>query len=73
MTPPPAPPRERLSSARLYLCTADRDDLADFVSAVCAAGVDVVQLRDKSLDARPLLERAAVAREAAHALSLIHI
>jgi thiamine-phosphate pyrophosphorylase len=49
-----------LSTRRLYLCTPDRPDLADFVAACIAGGVDVVQLRDKRLDARPLLERAAV-------------
>jgi thiamine-phosphate pyrophosphorylase len=59
--------RERLTGSRLYLCTADRPDLAEFVEAVCAAGVDIVQLRDKELPARLLLERAALARDAAHA------
>lgn len=51
-----------LAGRRLYLCTPDRPDLADFVAACVAGGVDVVQLRDKSLDARPLLHRAAVVR-----------
>jgi thiamine-phosphate pyrophosphorylase len=46
---------------RLYLCTADRPDLAAFLTACIAGGVDVVQLRDKVLDARPLLARARVA------------
>jgi thiamine-phosphate pyrophosphorylase len=50
----------RLGDRRLYLCTPDRPDLADFVRACIAGGVDVVQLRDKVLDARPILERAAV-------------
>lgn len=59
--------RRRLADAHLYLCTPDRPDLADFVDGVCRAGVDVVQLREKDLEARPLLERAAVARDAAHA------
>ena len=47
---------------RLYLCTPDRPDLAEFVGACVAGGVDVVQLREKALDARPLLHRAAVVR-----------
>ncbi len=51
-----------LADRRLYLCTADRPDLAGFLAACIAGGVDVVQLRDKHLDARPLLARA---REAA--------
>jgi len=56
----------RLGDARLYLCTPDRHDLGDFVAAVCRAGVDIVQLREKSLTDRALLERAEIAREAAH-------
>jgi len=50
-----------LSHRRLYLCTPDRPDLADFLHDCIAGGVDVVQLRDKELDAKPLLARAAVA------------
>ena len=46
----------RLPQARLYLCTPDRPDLADFLDAVLAGGVDVVQLRQKGLDARQELE-----------------
>jgi thiamine-phosphate pyrophosphorylase len=58
--------RAALERARLYLCTPDRPDLEAFVTAVCQAGVDIVQLRDKELTDRALLERAAVARDAAH-------
>jgi thiamine-phosphate pyrophosphorylase len=50
-----------LGRRRLYLCTSDRPDLADFLGACIDGGVDVVQLRDKHLDARPLLERARLA------------
>ena len=50
-----------LSGRRLYLCTADRPDLARFLEECIAGGVDMVQLRDKALDARPLLERARLA------------
>jgi thiamine-phosphate pyrophosphorylase len=53
-----------LDGRRLYLCTADRPDLTEFVAACVAGGVDVVQLRDKTLDARPLLRRAEVLRTA---------
>jgi len=41
---------ERLAAARLYLCTdarRERGDLAQFVDAALAGGVDIVQLRDK--------------------------
>jgi thiamine-phosphate pyrophosphorylase len=50
--------RRDLSGRRLYLCTPDRPDLAEFVSACIGGGVDVVQLREKQLEARPLLRRA---------------
>jgi len=65
--------RTALRRARLYLCLADRPDLADFVAAVCEAGVDIVQLRDKELTDRALLERAAVARDAAHAAGALFV
>lgn len=50
-----------LEGRRLYLCTADRPDLGDFLAACIRGGVDVIQLRDKQLDARPLLRRAELA------------
>jgi thiamine-phosphate pyrophosphorylase len=65
--------RAALERARLYLCTPDRPDLADFISAVCAAGVGIVQLRDKELDDRAIVERAGVAREAAHAAGALFV
>lgn len=42
--------RDRLATARLYLCTdarREKGDLAKFVDAALAGGVDIVQLRDK--------------------------
>jgi thiamine-phosphate pyrophosphorylase len=51
----------RLGRRRLYLCTPDRPDLETFLDACIRGGVDVVQLREKTLEARPLLQRAAVA------------
>lgn len=50
-----------LASRRLYLCTGDRPDLAGFLEACIRGGVDMVQLRDKHLDARAILARASVA------------
>jgi thiamine-phosphate pyrophosphorylase len=47
--------RARLADARLYLCTdarTDRGDLAEFTDAALSGGVDIVQLRDKALEAR---------------------
>jgi thiamine-phosphate pyrophosphorylase len=46
--------RARLADARLYLCTDARrrqGDLARFLDAVLSAGVDIVQLREKDLEA----------------------
>jgi thiamine-phosphate pyrophosphorylase len=60
----PSARRQRLAAARLYLCTPIRPDLADFAEAVCGAGVDVIQLRDKQAEAVPLLEAAAALRAA---------
>ncbi|GAA3699183.1 thiamine phosphate synthase [Nonomuraea antimicrobica] len=48
-------PKPSLSDARLYLCTdgrRDRGDLAEFLDAVLAGGVDIIQLREKGLEAR---------------------
>ncbi|MBE9941371.1 thiamine phosphate synthase, partial [Cellulosimicrobium cellulans] len=60
--------RARLADARLYLCTdarEERGDLEDFLRAALAGGVDVVQLRDKTLDvARELELQELVARVA---------
>ncbi len=51
----PAAMRARLAGSRLYLCTGARrstGDLAEFLDAVLGAGVDIVQLREKGLEAR---------------------
>jgi thiamine-phosphate pyrophosphorylase len=50
-----------LADRRLYLCTADRPDLEPFLAACIRGGVDLVQLRDKDLDARAVLERGRLA------------
>jgi thiamine-phosphate pyrophosphorylase len=52
-----------IADCHLYLCTPDRPDLTDFVAACIDGGVDIVQLREKQLDARPLVERALLVRE----------
>ncbi|WNM34557.1 thiamine phosphate synthase [Streptomyces sp. Li-HN-5-11] len=59
--------RDRLAGARLYLCTDARrrqGDLPAFLDAVLAAGVDIVQLRDKGMEAGEELEHLAVFAEA---------
>lgn len=43
-----------LAAARLYLCTDSRPgrgDFADFLRSAYAGGVDIIQLRDKSIEA----------------------
>ncbi|GAA4680228.1 thiamine phosphate synthase [Streptomyces youssoufiensis] len=59
--------REQLADARLYLCTDARKrqgDLPEFLDAVLAAGVDIVQLRDKGMEAAEELDHLAVFAEA---------
>jgi thiamine-phosphate pyrophosphorylase len=58
--------KHSLSEARLYLCTGARrreGDLAQFLDAVLAAGVDIVQLREKGLEAREELELLELFRD----------
>ncbi|MGQ4491140.1 thiamine phosphate synthase [Streptomyces sp. 372A] len=60
-------PRAQLSDARLYLCTDARrrqGDLPDFLDAVLAGGVDIVQLRDKGMEAGEELDHLAVLADA---------
>jgi thiamine-phosphate pyrophosphorylase len=57
----------RLSAARLYLCTDARTrqgDLPEFLDAVLAGGVDIVQLRDKGMEAAEELEHLRVFADA---------
>ncbi|MFJ4865123.1 thiamine phosphate synthase [Streptomyces sp. NPDC088748] len=58
----------QLSDARLYLCTDARKrqgDLPEFLDAVLSCGVDIVQLRDKGMEAGEELEHLQVFAEAA--------
>ena len=57
----------RLAAAQLYLCTDARPrqgDLAEFLDAVLGAGVDIVQLRHKGLEAAQELRFLEVFRRA---------
>lgn len=60
--------RARMAQVRLYLCTDARTDrggpreFARFLHAALSGGVDVVQLRDRSLDVVDELEYLALAR-----------
>jgi thiamine-phosphate pyrophosphorylase len=58
----------RLRLARLYLCTDARErqgDLAGFLAAALAGGVDVVQIRQPGLRPEVRRDAVAVARQAA--------
>lgn len=59
---------DRLHRSRLYLCTDSRaslDDFSAFIEAAYAGGVDIIQLRDKQIDALSELRFLTVLREAA--------
>ena len=56
--------RRRLAQARLYLCTGLRPDLAAFVDSALAGGVDIVQLREKTVEAGPALAALEVIAQA---------
>lgn len=59
--------RDRLARARLYLCTdarREQGDLPEFLDAVLSGGVDIVQLRDKNLEARQELDALEVFADA---------
>ncbi|MFD5032668.1 thiamine phosphate synthase [Streptomyces sp. NPDC058220] len=60
-------PHASLSDARIYLCTDARTrqrDLPEFLDAVLASGVDIVQLRDKGMEAAEELDHLQVFADA---------
>jgi thiamine-phosphate pyrophosphorylase len=60
--------RERLADARLYLCVDARQrtgDLEEFLDAALRGGVDIVQLRQKDLEAADELDALEVFAEVA--------
>jgi thiamine-phosphate pyrophosphorylase len=59
--------RERLARARLYVCTdarSERGDLAEFADAALRGGVDLLQLREKGMEAREELAALEVLADA---------
>lgn len=57
-----------LRASRLYLCTdarRERGDFVQFVDAAFAGGVDIIQLRDKSIEAAEELDLLAALKETA--------
>lgn len=68
VTGDPAPGTAVQTAARLYLCTdarKDRGDFEEFIDAAFAGGVDIIQLRDKALEAAEELELLEVLHAAA--------
>jgi len=68
--------RRRLEQARLYLCAPARiraGRLADLIPALAGAGLDVVQLRDRSLAADVLRAEALACAAAARACGTLFI
>jgi len=68
--------RAILAAARLYVLLdgqADAGKLESLASSLVAAGVDVLQLRDKALDDRALLERARALCRAARGTETLTI
>ena len=63
--------RARLERARVYLCCGPRP--REWLSKVCEAGVDIIQLRDKELEAGPLCEAAEEFRAAADATGALFV
>lgn len=57
-----------LANSHLYLCTdarTERGDLREFLHACYSGGVDIIQLRDKKLEARAEIEALLVLKEVA--------
>jgi thiamine-phosphate pyrophosphorylase len=63
-------PAPSLADRRLYLITAARADLAGFLEAAIAGGVDIVQLRDKGLSDGEALRAIETAREVTRRLGV---
>lgn len=60
--------QDALNTSRLYLCTGARTeqgDLREFLHACYEGGVDIIQLRDKKLEARAEIAALEVLREVA--------
>jgi thiamine-phosphate pyrophosphorylase len=64
-------PRERIGAARLYLVCDARP--REFLSAALRGGVDVIQLRDKTLDDGALVAAAREFRAAADAAGALFV
>jgi len=59
-----------LEDRRLYLVTGARPDLEDFLGAAVAGGVDIVQVRERALTDRELVDVLGRAREVTRVLGV---
>ena len=67
---------EKLRQSRLYVLLdgrASREEFAALAHVLVAAGVDLLQLRDKQLDDRVLLDRAHTLRDVTHGTQTLFI
>src|SRR5437868_657818 len=67
--------RQAIAAARLYLCVDARErqgDLEQFLDAVLANGVDIVQLRQKGIEARHELAALEVMADACARHGALH-
>ncbi len=58
--------QDRIAAASLYVlvdANSDEQAFAESIEQLCTAGVDVIQLRDRSHDDRTLIERAKIGTE----------
>lgn len=70
----PSDIRQRLDRARLYLCTdlrTEQGDFLDFVRAVFAGGVDLLQVRDKQATPQAVAEAIDAVRDVAPEQALV--
>jgi thiamine-phosphate pyrophosphorylase len=68
--------RDRLAAARLYVVSdarKERGDLPEFLDAILAAGVDIVQIREKEAEAGDVIRWGMIFKEAAEARDALFI
>jgi thiamine-phosphate pyrophosphorylase len=63
-------PADKRTAARLYLITAARTDLTEFLEAAVQGGVDIVQIREKELPDAELIPVLHEARQVTRRLGV---
>ncbi len=62
-----------MASPSLYLCTQSREDLSWFLTQCIKGGVDIVQLREKHLEDKKLLDQAKLCAKICDELGVLFI